>query len=144
MNRTPFAPKRCPHGCGSTLTHRRDCPKFKEGKRLAQNTQGLQRTHMKRKSKKREIEDRVYHPWVAELRKSRPYCEYPQNHQCIGRSTPHHIWTLGQGGPRIDEDNVILLCILKHDWCHAHPLEAAELGMLGRDAYEARALEATV
>lgn len=129
--------------CGGVGQHRRECLKFVGPTR--QQSPTLQRKRqIRRHSKKREVENRRYTAWRRELLLERSACEYPGDHQCIGRIDLHHIWTLGQGGPRMDPQNVAVCCRLKHSYAHDHPLEAAELGMLGRDAYVARALEATV
>ena len=136
--------KRCAHGCGSTLTHRRDCPKFKPPT-IAQRTTGLRRTVSTRQRKpikpvsdKRKVQNVRWRDFRKGLIVERPTCEWPVPHQCAGPIDCHHIWTLGQGGPRVDADNIAVLCRLQHWFAHDHPLEAAELGMLGSAAYEQR------
>ena len=41
----------------------------------------------------------------------------------------HHRQIRGQGG-QDTEENLILLCKKHHDWCHANPVEAEELGLI--------------
>lgn len=41
-------------------------------------------------------------------------------------------------GGHLDPDNVQVLCRGHHDWKHAHPARAEELGLRRRSTYEAR------
>jgi hypothetical protein len=49
---------------------------------------------------------------------------------CGGPLDPHEPKTRGRGGDYLDENEVVLLCRDHHDWCHDHPLEATDLGLL--------------
>lgn len=51
--------------------------------------------------------------------------------KCWGPLDPHHILRRSQGGTN-DADNLVTLCRAHHDWVHAHPVTANELGLLRR------------
>lgn len=49
---------------------------------------------------------------------------------CWGPVDPHHIRPVGQGGERLDPDNVLLLCRKHHSQAHDHPAWGREQGVL--------------
>ncbi len=71
-------------------------------------------------------------------------CKFPD--LCMSgddRVDPHHIAPRGRRVDlKYDVDNGICLCRTHHDWVHAHPFEAEELGLLSTESYELAAKEA--
>lgn len=51
-----------------------------------------------------------------------------------GPKDPHHVWPLGQGGPRCDPANMIIVCRAAHEWIHTHRQQAELHGLLAVDA----------
>lgn len=52
---------------------------------------------------------------------------------CAGRIDPHHRWPVGEGGPRCDPDNILLLCRRHHDAAHVEDrAKATRLGLISR------------
>lgn len=47
-----------------------------------------------------------------------------------GPKDPHHVCPTGRQGPRCEPENMTTLCRAAHDWAHAHPRKALELGLL--------------
>lgn len=50
--------------------------------------------------------------------------------ECWGWLDVHEPLTRARGGSITDPDNGVLLCRRHHEWTHAHPREALELGLL--------------
>lgn len=44
----------------------------------------------------------------------------------------HELHTRGRGGDILDDGNCVAVCRPCHDWIHAHPTQAGELGLLLR------------
>lgn len=49
---------------------------------------------------------------------------------CWGPLDAHELLTRARGGDPLDLDNVRMLCRAHHDWCHDHPADAEERGLL--------------
>jgi 5-methylcytosine-specific restriction endonuclease McrA len=49
---------------------------------------------------------------------------------CWGPIDPHHIRPTGNGGERLDPDNVLLLCRKHHSQAHDNPAWGREQGVL--------------
>lgn len=50
--------------------------------------------------------------------------------RCSGPLDPHEPLTRARGGSITDPDNLMWICRTHHDWLHAHPVEAHEVGLL--------------
>jgi hypothetical protein len=61
-------------------------------------------------------------------------CERCGQHRA---TDPHHRWLKSQGGPDVP-GNLACLCRKDHDWCHAHPAEAAAEGWIVQAPYDFR------
>lgn len=67
-----------------------------------------------------------------------PYCGMPKKVRCVVCGSPyniqgHHVLRRSQGGGPMD---VVPVCRVHHDWVHANPLKAMELGLLERRGNE--------
>jgi hypothetical protein len=59
--------------------------------------------------------------------------ELDETQPCLKRATDiHEPLTRGRGGDILDPENTLALCRVCHDWIHANPLAATELGLLRR------------
>jgi hypothetical protein len=85
---------------------------------------------MRRVSKKRQAENRRYFRWRKdELGRRGWQCEARVVDECLGSSSQlHHILSRSQGGPLMDPDNVMSVCLYCHEWIERHPIEAASKG----------------
>ncbi len=112
----------------------------------------LQRkTSLRPVSKKRQSQQAARRKLVKEQLAARPYCEageriykWQKDHlgseyarerrktdQCYGRATDiHEPLTRARGGSITDVGNTISVCRRCHDWIHAHPDIATDLGLL--------------
>lgn len=50
--------------------------------------------------------------------------------RCGGPLDPHEPLTRARGGSITDPENLVWICRAHHDYCHDHPIEATELGLL--------------
>lgn len=75
---------------------------------------------------KREVLDRAWCQATWLRHDGLPVC-LPDRHE--GHDA-HHRWPEDRRVNRHDPDRVLLLCRKAHDWAHAHPAAAAELGLL--------------
>lgn len=88
----------------------------------------LKRKHpLRRASKKREQELKVYHSLKAYILSQRPYCERPG---CLQEATQiHHV--KGRAGHLLcDVTFWMALCQPCHTWIHSHAKLAREAGLL--------------
>jgi len=90
----------------------------------------LKRTRMKKP--RRSIEDQQ---WSRDVRAR-------DNHtcrRCKGKGTEaHHIATRARRPDLVLVlSNGATLCAFCHQWCHTHPMQAAALGLLSTESYEA-------
>lgn len=82
------------------------------------------------------MSDKIYRK-VAERDDER--CQFPEvgpdghptGRKCYQRATggEHHRILRSQGGSE-SEDNLICLCMAHHEWCHLHPGQARDLGLI--------------
>lgn len=65
---------------------------------------------------------------VEKVLRERPKCEFPI---CESPSSAvHEPISRARGGSILDESNALALCGFHHSWCHEHPREATNLGMI--------------
>lgn len=109
------------------------------------------KTPLRSVSKKRQSQQAARRKLVQEQLALRPKCEagepiyvhYQTNFgyeyarerrktdQCYGRATDiHEPLTRARGGSITDVENTISVCRRCHDWIHAHPEIATDLGLL--------------
>lgn len=87
---------------------------------------------VRRVSKKRARENRLRRKAVDEKYGDSPACEVLAE-GCTGRAVDvHEPLTRARGGSIVDPDNMVAVCRVCHDWIHANPVEATELGWLRR------------
>lgn len=88
---------------------------------------------MRRRSNKKEAEQRKRRPFLLQLERERgPLCEAQgkASPTCQGFwSDGHELVRRSQGGDPLDPDNVILVCRMCHDWIGANPALAIEHGL---------------
>ena len=109
------------------------------------------KTPLRSVSKKRQSQQAARRKLVREQLALRPQCEagepiymhyvtnfgtpYARERQrtdrCQGRSTDiHEPLTRARGGSIVDVENTIAVCRRCHDWIHANPIIAEDLGLL--------------
>lgn len=100
----------------------------------------MKRSPLKRRSVLKPVSDKRraqrddYNAAVTEaFRRDRGLCRglgVIPGHVCEGRLDPHHVWPVGNGGPRCDPANIVVLCRRAHDWAHGNPLLSKPAGLL--------------
>lgn len=84
---------------------------------------------MRRVSKKRATAHRAYMHWRMDVLSQRPRCEATVVPDCAQYGSElHHILSRSQGGPLMDNANVLVVCRWCHEWIERHPREAKKLG----------------
>jgi 5-methylcytosine-specific restriction endonuclease McrA len=86
------------------------------------------------KSEKRVKEDRAWAKLRLEVLFRDGHCAFildTTHGPCGGPLDVHHIVTRARDRKlALDADNLKVVCRVHHDWVHAHPAEATELGLL--------------
>lgn len=90
------------------------------------------KARLRRSSKKRDRENRLRRKVVEKLAEERGTdCQAQVEGVCTGRAMDaHERLTRARGGSITDGRNILLVCRPCHDFITAHPLEAAERGLL--------------
>jgi hypothetical protein len=113
------------------------------------------RTRPRPRSRKAQAVAPVRAAFVKRILEERPRCEFPaevRQHTALAYALGHRqhyepavevigfCWrasvdvheklTRARGGDILDEDNVLAICREHHDWVHANPKAATELGLL--------------
>lgn len=99
----------------------------------------MKRTPLKRKTPLKPRSDKTAakyvdrRAFVADQLRRRPCCEFPL--RCWNRAVDIHEPLLrSRGGSILDPENTVALCREHHDWVHANPAKATELGLM-KSAY---------
>lgn len=93
----------------------------------------MRRTPLRRKSKKRERQERDYAVWRRGYLARHPNCMLRWSTHCSGRSAEvHHVLKRSQGAPLIpkDEADVLATCWPCHFKVDVEPAEAKERGFV--------------
>lgn len=90
----------------------------------------MKKTPLRRRSKKREKEQKVYLKNKAEYLELHPICEV-----CGEKPSYeiHHVQPVGQGGKLTDKSNFLACCRSPwgcHEWIHRNPSASREKGYL--------------
>lgn len=88
----------------------------------------MKRSPIKRKSKRRQAEDRQRVVIRVELLEERgELCEWCRT---TVWTDMHEVLPRGRMGSAVDKSNIRCLCRGCHQWVHGHPAEAARAGLL--------------
>lgn len=84
---------------------------------------------IKKRSKKKEVEDRLYTILRKKYQSENPNCEISTS-QCTAIGTEIHHTAYRTGTNYLDTKTWKNSCSNCHKWVHSHPIEARELGLL--------------
>ena len=94
--------------------------------------------NFKQIAKKKPSAASLHAAWSKQVRERDGYrCQYPACGIYRRENHAHHIANKKQRPDlKYDVDNGVCLCREHHDWAHAHPIDAAELGLVSHERYE--------
>ena len=105
---------------------------------LAVSSLSVKRTPLRRRSKKREQQDREYAAWRKGYLARNPHCMAKWAPDCWGRASEvNHIIKRSQGAPAVprSESDVMSICRPCHARIDLYPQEAKDRGFIRRQTW---------